>query len=33
MLNKQIEIDFIEQKLSDSFGDMVQVMHSDTNAE
>ena len=33
MLNKQIEIDFIEQKLSDSFGDMIQVMHSDTNAD
>ena len=31
MLSKQVEIHFIEQRLSDSFGEMVQIMHSDAN--
>ena len=31
MLSKQVEINFIEQKLSESFGDMIQIMHSDAN--
>ena len=31
MLSKQVEISFIEQKMSESFGDMMQIMHSDAN--
>ena len=31
MLSKQVEISFIEQRLSDSFGSLVQIMHSDDN--
>ena len=31
MLMKQIDMDFIEQKLIDNLGDLVQIMHSDAN--
>ena len=30
---KQVEIDFVEQRLSENLGDLIQIMHSDTNAE
>lgn len=30
---KQVEIDFIDERLSASLGDLIQIMHSDTNAE
>ena len=31
MVNKQVEIDFLEQKLTESLGEMVQIVRSDTN--
>jgi DNA-directed RNA polymerase II subunit RPB1 len=33
MLAKQVEIDFIEEKLSEKLGNLIQIMQSDTNAE
>ena len=31
MVSKQVEIDFVERKISENLGDMVQVMHTDEN--
>ena len=31
LINKQVDIDFIDRKLSESFSDMLQIMHSDAN--
>lgn len=31
LINKQVDIDFIDRKLSESFSDMLQIMHSDPN--
>lgn len=33
MINKQIDIEFVDRKLNDSFSDMLQTMHSDANDE
>lgn len=33
MLQKQVFIDFVEDKLTEKLGNMVQIMHSDTNAQ
>lgn len=31
LINKQIDIEFIDKKLSESFSDMIEIMHSDIN--
>lgn len=33
LINKQIDIEFIDKKISENFSDMLQIMHSDTNDE
>ena len=31
LINKQIDIEYIDKKLTESFSDMLEIMHSDIN--